>query len=185
VEVLRHFPVDLLLENGDGTRDPGLLAVLAEADRRGIRRVKALAPLTLRAGALTIRVLSPAPRPAGPPPDDPNPRGVVAIVSSGGFDLMLSADAESEALLPLALPHVEAIKVPHHGSSDPGLPEVLRRLRPQVAGIEVGAGNSYGHPAPSTLAALRAAGVHTYRTDRDGTISLSVGPHGLAVATSR
>jgi competence protein ComEC len=107
---------------------------------------------------------------------------VVAIVSEGGFDLFLSADAESEALLPLALPPVEAMKVPHHGSSDPGLPEVLRRLRPQVAGIEVGKGNSYGHPAPPTLAALRAAGVSTYRTDRDGTVSLTVGPEGMTVA---
>ena len=49
------------------------------------------------------------------------------------------------------------MKVPHHGSADPGLPEVLKRLRPEVAAIEVGE-NDYGHPAPSTLAALRAAG---------------------------
>jgi competence protein ComEC len=109
----------------------------------------------------------------------------VAIVSEGGFDLLLSADAESEALLPLALPRVEAMKVPHHGSSDSGLPEVLRRLRPQLAGIEVGKGNSYGHPAPSTLTALRRAGIRTYRTDRDGTVSLSVSPAGLRVTTER
>ena len=43
------------------------------------------------------------------------------------------------------------MKVPHHGSADPGLPEVLERLRPEVAAIEVGE-NDYGHPAPSTLA---------------------------------
>jgi competence protein ComEC len=73
------------------------------------------------------------------------------------------------------------MKVPHHGSSDPGLPEVLRRLRPQVAGIEVGKHNTYGHPAPSTLRALQAAGVRTYRTDRDGTVSLEVTPEGLRV----
>ena len=81
-----------------------------------------------------IRILSPLPRPPGPAPEDPNPRAVVAIVSSGAFDLLLSADAESEALLPLDLPDVEAMKVPHHGSSDPGLPEVLDRLRPEIAG---------------------------------------------------
>ncbi len=184
-DVLQRVPASLLLENADGTRDPGFLRLLAEADRRGIRRVKAVAPMAVRAGAFTIRVLSPPPRPPGPPSDDPNPRGVVAIVSEGGFDLLLSADAESEALLPLALPRVEAMKVPHHGSSDSGLPEVLRRLRPQLAGIEVGKGNSYGHPAPSTLTALRRAGIRTYRTDRDGTVSLSVSPAGLRVTTER
>jgi len=37
----------------------------------------------------------------------------------------------------------------------------------------LGAGNDYGHPAPSTLAALRAV-PHVYRTDRDGTVVLRV-----------
>jgi competence protein ComEC len=104
-------------------------------------------------------------------------------VSSGAFDLLLSADAESEALLPLDLPDVEAMKVPHHGSSDPGLPEVLDRLRPEIAAIEVGAHNSYGHPAPSTLAALDHAGVATYRTDRNGTVSLTVAHGEMRVTT--
>jgi competence protein ComEC len=138
--------------------------------------------MTLHAGGLVIRVLSPSPRPAGPAPEDPNPRAVVAIVSSGAFDLLLSADAESEALLPLDLPDVEAMKVPHHGSSDPGLPEVLDRLRPEIAGIEVGL-NTYGHPAPSTLAALDRADVTTYRTDRDGTVTLTV-KHGQMNVTT-
>ena len=113
--------------------------------------------MTLRAGGLAIHVLAPPPRSPGPPPEDPNPRAVVAIVSSGAFDLLLSADAESEALLPLDLPDVEAMKVPHHGSSDPGLPEVLDRLRPEIAAIEVGA-NTYGHPTPSTLTRARPRG---------------------------
>jgi competence protein ComEC len=185
IEVLRRFPVGLLLDGGDGTREPDFRRLLTEASSRGVRRIPAVAPLTLRAGSLSVRVLSPPPRPPGPPPEDPNRRGVVAVVSAGGFEMLLSADAESDALLPLPLPDVDAIKVPHHGSSDPGLPELLRRLRPEVAGIEVGQGNSYGHPAPSTLVALRTAGVRTYRTDRDGTVSLTVGPHALAVTTER
>ena len=185
VDVLDRYPVGMLLDGGDGNPHPGLQAVRDEAKREGIRIVPAVAPMTLRAGGLTIRILSPLPRPPGPPPDDPNPRAVVAIVSSGAFDLLLSADAESEALLPLDLPDVEAMKVPHHGSSDPGLPEVLDRLRPEIAGIEVGSGNSYGHPAPSTLSALDHAGVTTYRTDQDGTVSLTVKHGRMHVTTER
>ena len=63
--------------------------------------------------------------------------------------------------------------MPHHGSADDGLPALLQRLRPDIAAIEVGAGNTYGHPTPSTLAALRVVG-HVYRTDRDGTVRLRV-----------
>ena len=127
----------------------------------------------LRAGGLTISVLSPLPRPPGPAPEDPNPRAVVAIVSSGSFELMLSADAESPTLATLDLPDVDAFKVPHHGSADPGLGGVLETLRPEVAVIEVGE-NSYGHPHPATLRALDHAVPHVRRTDRDGTVRLVV-----------
>jgi competence protein ComEC len=182
--VIERIPTSLLLENGYGTRDPDFHHLLDEADAHHIRHIAARAGQVLRAGRLTIRVLSPRPLAAGaPPPDDPNPFGVAAIVSEGDFDLWLSADAESDAILPLPLRPVEAMKVSHHGSADPGLPQVLRRLKPQVAAIEVGAGNSYGHPSPETLKALRAAVPHVYRTDRDGTITLTRSGDALQVGT--
>jgi competence protein ComEC len=77
------------------------------------------------------------------------------------------------------------MKVPHHGSEDPGLPELLHRLRPEVAAIEVGAHNSYGHPDPSTLEALEAAVPRVFRTDRDGTIRLTLDRGRLSVHRSR
>ncbi|HLM27629.1 MAG TPA: ComEC/Rec2 family competence protein [Thermoleophilaceae bacterium] len=173
--VLSELPVDLFLNGGDGTDDPAFRALERTAARRRIRSIPARAGLVLRAGSIAVRVLSPPPRPPGPPPEDPNPRAVVALVEVSGMRLFLSADAESEALLPLDLPAVDAMKVPHHGSADPGLPQVLRRLRPRVASIPVGE-NTYGHPTSSTLRSLRAAGVRTFRNDRDGTVK--VGLHG-------
>jgi competence protein ComEC len=183
-EVIERIPVDLLLEGGDGTRHPQFRGVLAAARERGVRTVPARAGLRLRAGGLRLRVVSPPPRPPGPAPEDPNPRAVTTIVSAGAFDLLLSADAESPTLLGLDLPDVDAMKVPHHGSADPGLPEVLRRLRPEVAAIEVGAENGYGHPAPSTLTALRAV-PRVYRTDRHGTVRLSLRDGAMEVMTER
>ena len=86
---------------------------------------------------------------------------------------VVSADAESNVVAGLDLQVVEAIKVAHHGSEDPGLPGLLERLRPQAAVIEVGAHNGYGHPTPSTLAALQHVPI-VRRTDRDGTVRISV-----------
>ena len=185
VDVLERLPVDLLLEGGDGTADPTFRSLLAAADRRGVRRMPARAGQTLRAGGLAIRILSPALRPPGPAPEDPNPRAVAAVVESQGFSLFLSGDAESDALAPLRLPAVNAIKVSHHGSGDPGLPGLLRQLSPQVAAIEVGARNGYGHPHPATLAALRAVVPAVYRTDLDGTVRITVSKDGMSVDTER
>ncbi len=182
--VISELPVELFLDGGDGTDDPGFRAVERSAARRRVRSVKAQAGLALNAGSIGVRILSPPPRPPGPAPEDPNPRAVVALVEVGGIRLFLSADAESEALLPLDLPPVDAMKVPHHGSADPGLPEVLDRLRPRVASIPVGE-NTYGHPTPSTLRALRAAGVRTFRNDRDGTVTVGLSDGRLAAAGER
>ena len=173
LEVIQRVPVDLLLNGGDGTRDPDFRHLLEDARARGVPITPARAGEELHAGGLAISILSPPPRPPGPPPEDPNPRAVVAIVRSGSFELMLSADAESPTLRTLDLPDVDAIKVPHHGSDDPGLAEVLERLRPEIAVIEVGK-NSYGHPHPDTLRTLERAVPHVLRTDRDGTVRLVV-----------
>src|SRR5215217_2056317 len=98
---------------------------------------------------------------------------LVAHVRDGAFDLLLPADAESNVTAGLDLPRVEALKVAHHGSADEGLPALLERTAPQVAAIEVGRDNTYGHPAPSTLDALGSV-PEVVRTDIDGTVRLHV-----------
>ena len=103
------------------------------------------------------------------------------LASVAGLRLLLTADAESDVLAPLQLPMIDVLKVSHHGSSDDGLPRLLERLRPQVAVIEVGARNSYGHPTAETISALREAGVRTWRTDKDGTVRIEVDSGGLHV----
>jgi competence protein ComEC len=141
--------------------------------RIGGRAVAARAGQVLRLGPVKLRVLwPPAPAPGWRPDGDANDRAVVAHVQDGAFDLLLPADAETNVTAGLDLPRVEALKVAHHGSVDEGLPAMLERTSPQVAAIEVGR-NSYGHPAPSTLDALRVV-PELVRTDRDGTVRLHV-----------
>src|SRR5205823_875268 len=90
-------------------------------------------------------------------------------------------NAESDVTAALDLPPVEALKVAHHGSSDPGLPDLLARLRPRLAVVEVGPHNPYGHPTAQALAALRGVPA-LYRTDRDGTVRLTVRHRRMVVA---
>ena len=170
--VLGAVPVGLVLDGEEATPHASVRGLAAS---RGIRRIASDAGQVLRVGPLELRVLWPRRVPAAPAGAEPNDRATVLHVRDGTFDLLLTADAESNVLARLPLPEVEALKVSHHGSDDPGLPGLLARLRPQAAVIEVGAHNSYGHPTPATLAALRDARVPIVRrTDRDGTVRITV-----------
>jgi competence protein ComEC len=142
----------------------------------------------LRLGALRLRVLNPEtkdiPAAGDSSGEDPNDRAIVLLASYGNFDMFLPADAESNVTLSLPLRRVEVLKVAHHGSVDEGLPELLDRLRPRAAVIEVGAGNPFGHPRKETLAALGASVPDVFRTDRDGDVRFSVDRRGVAVSTA-
>jgi competence protein ComEC len=175
VPITRKYHPRLVLDGGAGWNTP---------TQRGLHAnvVPAHQGQQLELGGIRLRLLwPPRPPPGWRPEGDPNNRAVVAIASVGSFDVLLTADAESDITGPLQLPPVEALKVAHHGSEDPGLPALLARTRPAFAGIEVGRGNTYGHPTPPTLAELRAAVPHVYRTDRDGTVRLHVSAAGVTV----
>jgi competence protein ComEC len=167
--VVRRFSPRLVLDGGAGW-PTAVQRGLGQAEAKaGGRVTPAHAGQSLDLAGLRLRVLWPPPLAPGEHPEgDPNERAVVAIASAGPTDVLLTADAESDITLPLALEHVDMLKVAHHGSADEGLPLLLRRLTPSVAAIEVGRHNDYGHPAPSTLAELR--GIPVVRTDRDGTV---------------
>ena len=171
--IAAHRP-RLVLDGGAGWPTAVQRGLTQAVARAGGRVVPARAGQALRVGALRLDVLwPPAPVPDWQPGGDPNERAVVTHVADGDFDLLLPADAESHVIAPLDLPRVEALKVSHHGSADDGLPALLERIAPEVAAIEVGSENTYGHPAPSTLGALRVV-PRLFRTDRDGTVRLRV-----------
>jgi competence protein ComEC len=178
--VIAKHSIGLILDGAAGTRSAEHAALVRAAAARHVRRVAPERGQVLRVGSIRFGVLWPP----WPPPDpggDPNHRAIVALASVGRFDLLLPADAESDVTGALALPQVDALKVAHHGSADPGLPDLLARLRPRIAVVEVGRHNPYGHPTAQALGALRASGTAVYRTDRDGTVRLKVSGDRLRV----
>jgi competence protein ComEC len=125
----------------------------------------------------------------------PNNASVVLSVNVSGLSILMLGDVETEAAhqVLLALRHEPAysgavafdvLKVAHHGSrlQDPTL---LTAVRAPVALISVGAGNTYGHPAPGTLKLLLAAGCQVFRTDQRGDIAVSRGSDGTVRVSSR
>lgn len=151
--------------------------VRRQAAAKGVRVTRAAAGQRRRAGALEWRVLWPQAEPRMRP-EGPNDASVTLLVRSAGLSLLLLGDLEppaQRALLrsPAAawLTSVDVLKVAHHGSANQD-PELLRRAAPRLALISCGAENMYGHPAPVTVAALRAEGAEVLRTDRQGAIAV-------------
>ena len=77
-------------------------------------------------------------------------------------------------MAPYDAPQVEVLKLAHHGSADAGLDRLLSAVAPGAAVISVGAGNPYGHPAPTTLATLADHDVPVLRTDEAGEVEIRV-----------
>jgi competence protein ComEC len=181
LEIIGEFRPRLVLDGGAGW--PTAVQRALRAAR--VRTVAAHAGQEMTLGGVRLRLLWPPPPAEGWRAEgNPNDRAVVAIASVGAFDLLLPADAESHVTVALDLPDVDALKVAHHGSDDPGLPALLARTRPELAAIEVGR-NSFGHPTPSTLSALRGAVPQVVRTDRDGTVRLHVSGTSARVERGR
>jgi competence protein ComEC len=115
-----------------------------------------------------------------------NNSSIALVVETPHYSLFAAGDLEPPAQSQIApsLHHVDIYKVSHHGSKYQD-ETLMKILRPQVAMISVGAGNSYGHPALSTVAALRQGGARVVRTDRDGAIALTAREHKISIRTSK
>jgi competence protein ComEC len=175
-ELLGELPVERLLF---ARLRRGLIARAAAA---GARPQRIAAGRELRSGQLRLRVLWPPPELLGPlqPGQDPNKLALVMEARWRDFGMLLTADAEAEAV-PLDPPPVDVLKVAHHGSDDAGLGMLLDEIQPRLAVISVGEGNPYGHPTASTLATLARHRIPTLRTDRDGEIEIEVNPGSISL----
>ncbi|MET7436762.1 ComEC/Rec2 family competence protein, partial [Streptomyces sp. NPDC005568] len=161
--------------------------VRSQAAARHIPVTRAAAGERRRTGDLDWRVVWPPPGPA-PPAEGPNDASVALLVRSAGLSLLLLGDLEPVAQQALlrspggaGLGAVDVLKVAHHGSAYQD-PELIRRVAPRLALISCGEDNPYGHPAPSTVAALRSGGAAVMRTDKDGAIAVTGSGEGLRVA---
>lgn len=140
---------------------------------------------TRELGGLRWQVVSPSVTSVA---EGANDASVVLLAESRGVRMLLLGDQEQPAqqrlLRELGDLPVDALKVAHHGSADhePGL---LRATSPELAVISVGAGNDYGHPAPSLLAGLRGVGAEVARTDQVGDLAVVATGAGVELASRR
>ena len=147
--------------------------------------------LPLRGGARVV-LLRPDPRGDGPN----NRSAAVKLVAADStqFSMWLAGDAEQEEIAWFddtnydRSPGMRAtvMKGDHHGSCDGISPRYVDLVRPEIVALSLAATNDYGYVHSQTLDLLQSRRIPWYRTDQNGTITITVPPRGrYSVAVER
>lgn len=112
--------------------------------------------------------------------EDANSHSSGLLLSYGDFRMLFTGDMpkEKEAGMLAAmescgeLPDIDILKVGHHGSHTSTGEELLRALRPELALLSYGRGNSYGHPHRETVELLEDFGVGCLETGKLGELRI-------------
>lgn len=150
-----------------------------------VQTVKA-ANQVINLGSVRITVLAP---PAGMPPEQ-NLNSVGLLLQYGNFRALMTGDSELRETfgwlkLPMQLGPVDVYKSIHHGASNGDSGLWLKAVQPKNVIISVGP-NNYGHPTRSALNLYQSMGAQVYRTDQQGTVTVTVQVDGsYSIAAER
>lgn len=122
-------------------------------------------------GNMTFNILSPE---SGVNYTETNNVSAVIRAAFGNTHILFTGDAETEIERQLLMSgealSADILKVGHHGSSTSSNDDFIYAVSPEYAVISCGKNNSYGHPDPTILDRLAAAGAAVFRTDVSGDI---------------
>lgn len=177
----------LLVPSGDPALREGARSArdtVAAARGAGVPVSEAHAGQRFALGSAMVEVLAPELR--RPPGAGRNSRSIVLRVADAHGAVLLTGDADETAQQRLLRRpeqlEADVLKVPHHGGAT-NAPRFLDAVGASTSVVSVGADNRYGHPHPDTVADI--APVPLWRTDRHGTITVTLTPEGPLVEPER
>jgi len=108
--------------------------------------------------------------------EDSNDSSIVAKLVFEKDSFLFTGDitekAEKKIISSGAFLDSDVLKIAHHGSKTSTSQEFLERVLPEIAVIQVGKDNSYGHPSPEVLAKIEEFDIQCLRTDKNGDIKI-------------
>lgn len=180
IEVLKRYKVDRIIEN----YVPYSTAEYAEWNKakKGSEVMEARAGQVVDLGnGVKLAILFPYQSGAGNVPlaaiaKNAHDFMVITRLDYGNEGVLFMGDAEAKVESRLisqgASLSAQFLKIGHHGSKTSTMGEFIDAVGPEIAFIQVGSKNRYGHPHPSVLERLQSRGIKYYRTDISGTIEL-------------
>lgn len=125
----------------------------------------------------------------GPLKEHPEANNMSLIIKFdyGDCSFLFTGDAEKEEELSVLNSGVDlksqVLKVSHHGSHTSSAEAFVKAVDPDIAVIQCGKGNAYGHPNKDTLNTLGRYGISVYRSDIDGTLFIGSDGKKLSIKT--
>ena len=178
IGVLGRYDVKNIIEAKESYNSPEFRAWETAVAKEGSRETEAIAGKVIELGdGVTLTILHPFGSVADIDTKTPHDDVVVTMLQFGSLKVLLTGDMESEVERHLILEgydiDADVLKVGHHGSKTSSSEELLAAVTPQVAVIQVGAKNKYGHPAPEVLERFDQYGIKYYRNDLNGDVKLT------------
>jgi len=177
--VLSSFKVERAYDSGQTTTSHLYRKYLAQIQESNIpfRALAAGEQLDIGGGAV-LKIFAPSQPLISGTDSDLNNNSVVAKLVYGNFSMLLPGDSEQEAEERIVSQyagdlHSLVLKSGHHGSHTSSKLPFLQAVNPEAVVISVGANNEYHHPHPSTLKRYNSLGINIYRTDTDGTVTIT------------
>ncbi|MCL2885026.1 MAG: MBL fold metallo-hydrolase, partial [Oscillospiraceae bacterium] len=186
--VFNTFPVDtFLMAPMPADKTPTTATyrgMLDTMQKKHIQYTEAVPGQTYPLGGATIHILGPVGEAV-----DNNNHSVVTKITFGSRSFLLMGDAgttEEQALLGSGQDlSADVLKVGHHGSNTSSGADFLSAVGPRYALISCGLGNPYGHPGDKTIGRLQAVRAQIYRTDVQGTLTVTSDGKTITVSTEK
>ena len=192
VTVLQEVPVSCAMLTGQEHTTQTYEALLGEISR--LKNAGQLTPIKTRRGtpldldpALKVEVLAPGDDVVQT--SDNNNASIVIRLTYGAVSFLFTGDAEEEEEAWILDQgddlRAQILKVSHHGSKTGTSDAWLNAVAPEVAAISVGENNRYGHPSSQVIERLARRKIKIYRTDQQGTITVTTDGSSYQVSTEK
>ena len=184
-KVVESFEIGKFWDSGYNHGSSVQRAMLEAIREKGIRYGRPKAGFRETIGDVTLEVLAPGEKTIAGIASDANNNGIVLLVTYGGVSFLMMGDLEFRGRQAVGrFPEATVLKVSHHGARNGTDKKLMDEVRPRVAILSYGRGNSYGHPHRETMKLLERGGVSIYATE-DGDISMNTDGERLTMRQAR
>ena len=189
LDVFDAFPVHTVFLSGDPKGTLTFSTFLRAAREEGSDTEVVRAGMLMDWGGVQADVIAPPTDAEGGLFSETNDNSVGILLTYGTARVLLAGDAEAKSEEYMAggpyTGPLTVLKVTHHGSNTSSTPLFLGRFRPEIAVIQVGEDNSYGHPTPETLSRLGRTDAEVFRNDEDGDVIVTIKDGEVQVAVTK